>query len=439
MSSWLLLALPGAVYLGGLSEIWLPLGLAVGQYLNWQLVAKRLRLLTQVFGNALTIPAYFHQRFQDNSNSLRIAAAVIFLIFFTVYAASGIVAMGVALHHAFGGHGLSRQAALWLGAVIVIGYCTIGGFLAVAWIDFFQGILIFIALILVPVVAIHALGGLGSTLTIVGQQNSDLVDAFHGISAMGAISLLAWGLGYFGQPHIIVRFMAIRSTKDIPKARFICMAWMVLSLYGALFTGIAAIAFFHTNPLIQPSSAFLALGTALLNPWLVGLLTAAILSAAMSTISSQLLISSSALAEDVYHGLLRRNNASNKELVWVNRLLVILVAAVAVYIAQGKDSTILDLVSHAWAGLGASFGPLVLLSLFWSRMTRNGALAGMITGAVVVIGWIALSSHGGIFQLYAIIPGFLASMLAIIIFSLADRNPSPEILAKFQQAQQELC
>ncbi|MFC5713498.1 sodium/proline symporter PutP [Thalassorhabdus alkalitolerans] len=431
MSSWLLLGLPGALYVGGMSEIWIAVGLAIGAYLNWQFVAKRLRQYTEVAKDSITIPDFLENRFHDRTKILRIISALFILLFFAFYTSAGLVG-GARLFEA--SFGLNYESALWIGVAVIISYTFLGGFLAVSWTDFFQGILMFLALLIVPVVAIYEMGGWGESVQAVGEVDTAYLDVFAGTTAIGIISLLAWGLGYFGQPHIITRFMAIKSVQEVGKARFIGMSWMVLALFGAIFTGFAGIAYFAGGgpgtPIAEGAeeTVFILFTQVLFNPWVAGFLLAAILAAIMSTIDSQLLVSSSALAEDFYKGLLRPA-ATEKELVWIGRIGVVGIALIATLLAYNPDSTILDLVGYAWAGFGAAFGPVILLSLFWRRMTKWGALAGMVTGGVTVIIWSNLS--GGLFDLYEIVPGFVFGGLMIIAVSLMDRKPVQEIIDEF--------
>jgi sodium/proline symporter len=446
MSSWLLLGLPGAAYAGGMNVIWLPIGLSIGAYLNWQFIASRLRSYTEVANDSITIPDFFENRFRDKSKILRVISALVTLIFFTFYTSSGLVGGALLFEESFN---LEYQVALWIGAIVIISYTFLGGFLAVSWTDFIQGILMFLALIVVPIAAISKVGGWNETVNQVGNIDALRLDAFEGMGFLAIISLLAWGLGYFGQPHIITRFMGIRSVRDVPKARLIGMTWMVVGLFGAILTGFAGIAFFADAPLVtddfnNSEKVFIYFTDVLFDPWVSGILLAAILSAIMSTIDSQLLVSSSALAEDFYKALLRKN-ASQQELVWVGRIGVVVIALIAVILAQNPESSVLELVSYAWAGFGAAFGPVIVLSLFWKRMTRNGALAGMITGAVTVVVWKLLStppndangdplpqSEAFIpFALYEIVPGFLLAWAAVMLFSLIGPKPLKEIQEEF--------
>jgi sodium/proline symporter len=435
MSGWLLLGLPGAMYLGGMSEIWLPIGLAVGAYLNWQFVAKPLRVYTEVANDSVTLPDYFENRFHDKSKALRVISAVVILIFFTFYTSASLVGGALLLENSFG---MDYTLALWVGAAVILSYTLFGGFLAASWTDFVQGILMFLALIIIPAAAIYELGGWGAAVQQIGNIDLTHLDVYSGATLIGVVSLLAWGLGYFGQPHIIVRFMGIKSTKEIPKARFIGMAWMIISLFGAIFVGFAGIAYFADAPLANSETVFIMFSQVLFNPWVAGFLLAAILSAIMSTVDSQLLVSSSALANDFYKSIFKKN-ASKKEEMIVGRIAVFGIAIIAILIGYNPESKILELVGYAWAGFGAAFGPVIILSLFWKRMTRNGALAGIVVGALTVIIWAQIS--GGIFDLYELAPGFLFGMLSIVIVSLIDKSPSEEtqkVFTFYKNKMQEL-
>ncbi|WP_285889355.1 sodium/proline symporter PutP [Neobacillus niacini] len=432
MSGWLMLGLPGAMYIGGMSEIWLPIGLAVGAYLNWQFVAKPLRVYTEVSKDSITVPDFFENRFRDQSKILRVVSAIVILVFFTFYTSSSLVGGAILLENSFG---MNYELALWVGAAVILSYTLFGGFLAASWTDFIQGILMFLALIIIPIVAIFELGGWNETVQKIGAIDPTHLDVYSGATTIGVISLLAWGLGYFGQPHILVRFMGLKSTKDVPKARLIGMVWMILSLFGAVFVGFAGIAYFRDSPLQNAETVFIMFSQVLFNPWVAGFLLAAILSAIMSTVDSQLLVSSSALANDFYKSLFRRN-ASKKEEMIVGRIAVLGIAIIAILLGYDPESKVLELVSYAWAGFGAAFGPVIILSLFWKRMTRNGALAGIIVGSVTVIVWSSLK--GGLFDLYELAPGFLFSSLAIIIISLIDKAPSKEVQEEFDNYRSEL-
>lgn len=420
MSGWLLLGLPGAIYVSGIRESWIVVGLVIGAWFNWTYVARPLRVVTEEL-NCLTLPDYFEIRFADHSKLLRLVSAVIILLFFTFYAASGLVA-GARLFAA--SFELSYLTALLIGAVVIVGYTAVGGFLAVSWTDFVQGLLMLLALVVVPVVMVVQMGGPAETLALLNGLNPDYVDMVGGVSFMGVISLMAWGLGYFGQPHILARFMAIGNPDNVPDARRIGMGWMIVTTLGAVAVGLIGIAYLAWvgQPLASNESeqVFIVLTQLIFNPWIGGVLLAAILAAIMSTIDSQLLVSSSALSEDFYKTWLRPE-ASDRQLVIVGRVTVLIIAAVALLIALDPESKVLGLVSYAWAGLGASFGPVVLISIYWRQMTRNGALLGMITGAVTVVVWKQL--EGGLFDVYELLPGFLFACLAIVIGSkFATRN-----------------
>ncbi|WP_313109315.1 sodium/proline symporter PutP [Atlantibacter sp.] len=432
MSGWLLMGLPGAVFISGISESWIAIGLTVGAWINWKLVAGRLRVHTEYNNNALTLPDYFTSRFEDKSRALRIISAVVILLFFTIYCASGIVAGARLFESTFG---MSYETALWAGAAATILYTFIGGFLAVSWTDTVQASLMIFALILTPVIVIFAVGGLGDSLEVIRQKSIENVDMLKGLNMVAIISLMGWGLGYFGQPHILARFMAADSHHTIVHARRISMAWMILCLAGAVAVGFFGIAYFNNNPSLAASvnqnseRVFIELTQILFNPWIAGLLLSAILAAVMSTLSCQLLVCSSAITEDLYKAFFRKN-ASQRELVWVGRFMVLAVALVAIALASNPENRVLGLVSYAWAGFGAAFGPVVLFSVMWSRMTRNGALAGMIIGAVTVIVW----KQFAWFSLYEIIPGFIFASLGIVVVSLMGKAPSSTMLKRFEKA-----
>jgi sodium/proline symporter len=430
------------MYLGGLSESWIAIGLIIGAWLNWMYVAGPLRIYTERANNALTLPDYFTHRFGDTSRILRVLSAVVILVFFAVYCASGVVA-GARLFEAV--FAMPYAQALWWGAAATILYTLVGGFLAVSWTDTVQGSLMFFALLLTPVVVIITNGGYEASVALIAQADPVKLAWFGGgeLGIIGVVSLIAWGLGYFGQPHILARFMAADSVATIPKARRIGMAWMILCLAGADSVGLFGIAHYTANPgsagpvEANAERVFIALAEQLFNPWVAGILLSAILAAVMSTLSCQLLVCSSVLTEDLYRGFFRKR-ASQRELVWIGRLSVFLVALLALWIARDPDSRVLGLVSYAWAGFGAAFGPVVLLSLFWQRMTRNGALTGIVLGAVTVIVWkqVAVGHYGS--ALYEIIPGFIVATVGIIVVSLLDREPSAQIQSTHMQVRQSL-
>ncbi|MBX3495721.1 MAG: sodium/proline symporter PutP [Parvibaculum sp.] len=422
MSGWLMLGLPGAVYLYGLNQVWIAVGLVAGALLNWRFVARRLRRYTEAAGDALTLPDYFENRFADKSRVLRVASAFVILVFFTIYTSAGLVSGAILFEQVFG---LDYHWALAIGAVSILSYTAIGGFLGVCWTDTVQGVMMFLALLIVPAVAMSATGGFEMALAGAAEAGPQgALDVFHDITFIGAVSLMAWGLGYFGQPHILARFMAIRDEAALPGAQLIGMTWMVLALYGAIATGIVGIGYFAAAPLANPETVFLALSQALFSPLVAGVLLAAVLAAVMSTVSSQLLVSSSVIAEDFWKRIFRPK-AEARELLTVGRLSVVAISLAAILMALDRDSTVLALVAYAWAGFGAAFGPVVILSLFWGRMTRNGALAGMIAGAVTVIVWKQLA--GGLFDLYEILPGFIVATLTIVMVSLAGREPPESV------------
>jgi sodium/proline symporter len=432
MSGWLMLGLPGAVYASGMGSIWLAIGLSTGAYLNWQFVAKPFRVYTEVANDSITVPDYFEHRFADNSKVLRVISAVVILVFFTFYTSSSLVGGAILLEESFN---MDYRLALWVGAAVIISYTFFGGFLAASWTDFIQGILMFLALIIIPMVAINELGGWSETVDTVGNMDTSYLNVYSGATFISVVSLLAWGLGYFGQPHIVVRFMGIKSTKEVPKARLIGMTWMVVSLFGAIIVGFSGIAYFADAPLDNSETVFIMFSQVLFNPWVAGFLLAAILSAIMSTVDSQLLVSSSALTQDFYKSIFRKN-ASQKEEMLIGRFAVLAIAVIAIFLGYDRDSKVLELVSYAWAGFGAAFGPLILLSLFWKRMTRNGALAGMIVGAVTVVVWSNLT--GGIFEMYELLPGFILSVISIVVVSLVGKEPSAEVQKQFDEVKERL-
>ncbi len=423
MSGWLLLGLPGAFYLWGLNQTWMAIGLSIGAYLNWSLVAARLRWFTERANDALTLSDFLEARFDDRTHVLRIVSALVILVFFTIYAASGLVSGAILFSTTFK---LTYQTGLVVCVLMVVSYTFLGGFLAVSWTDVVQGLLMMFALILVPVTVIRELGGWSEASGLVGNLRPGHLSAFSEASLLSVVSLLSWGLGYFGQPHILARFMAMKSPLEMPLARAVGMWWMIISLYGAMFAGFLAVAYFAQAPLDNPETAFIALTGDLFNPWLAGVLLAAVLAAIMSTADSQLIVCTSALTEDLYRPFIRPQ-ADDRELVLVGRGGVIAIALIALVFARDPESRVLDIVAYAWAGFGAGFGPTILMSLIWRRMTRNGALAGMLVGSITVIVWGHL--EGGVFELYEILPAFIASLIAIVTFSLGE--PAPAVRGKF--------
>ncbi len=433
MSGWLLLGLPGALYLTGLSAAWIGIGLFVGAVANWIIVAPRLREQTESYGNALTIPQFLANRFPDNATMLRVVSAVVIVVFFSVYTAASLVAGGKLFETAFAGilPDAFMSDYMWgivITAMVVLAYTMVGGFLAVSLTDFVQGIIMMLALIVMPLVVMFGSGGeAGGTLTDVDVPG--FLSLTEGLTLLGFISAVTWGLGYFGQPHIIVRFMAIDSVKRVARARNWGLSWMAVCLVGAVAMGLAGRAYADRNGLVveDAETIFIILADLLFHPLITGFLFAALLAAIMSTISSQLLVSSSSLTEDFYRLFLRKQ-ASEKEAVTVGRVSVAIVAIVAIFLARNPDSEVLSLVANAWAGFGAAFGPLIVLALTWRGMTGAGAVAGLVIGAGVVGVWIAMgwnASFMGGEGLYEIVPGFIASWVAIILVSKMTKGRNP--------------
>ena len=437
MSGWLLLGLPGAAFVAGLSATWIAIGLFAGALANYIIVAPRLRVHTERTGDAITIPEYFEKRFDDRSHALRVIASIVIILFFTLYTSAGIVSGGKLFESAFGA---DYALGLWVTAGVVVAYTLFGGFLAVSLTDFVQGCIMFVALVLLPVVAFSKLDWEFTGALV--AANPGAFDMMADMTGLAILSSLAWGLGYFGQPHIIVRFMAVRSVRDVPRMRNIGMSWMGVALVGAVATGLIGATYVARTgtPLADPETIFILLADVLFDPLITGFLLAALLAAIMSTISSQLLVSSSSLTEDFYR-IYWRKEASQRELVTVGRICVLVVALVAIWFAYDPESTILGLVANAWAGFGAAFGPIVILSLTWKRLTRDGALAGMVAGAVTVLVWIfAPVLEGGATLsslLYEIVPGFLVCGLVAIGVSLAGKAPPEQVVRTFEESEAE--
>lgn len=416
MSGWLLMGLPGALYVSGFVESYIAIGLTIGATLNWVFVAKRLRIYTSVIADSITIPDYFETRFDDDKHILRVVCAIVILIFFTFYVSSGLVSGAKLFESTFG---LKYEYALTTGTLIIVIYTFLGGYKAVCWTDLIQGLLMMCALVVVPAVMLYHLGGFSEAFSVVESIKPNALSMGEGLSWVAIVSALAWGLGYFGQPHILVRFMSIRSTKDIPLATFVGISWMAISLLGACLIGILGIAYVYKFELSlnDPEKIFIVMSQLLFNPWIAGILLSAILAAVMSTASSQLLVSSSTIAEDFYKRIFNKK-ASSVTVMNLGRAGVLLVAIIAFVISTDKNSSVLSIVSYAWAGFGASFGSVMLFSLFWSRMTKLGAICGMITGAsMVVLYKNFLASYFG-FPIYEIVPGFLCASIVIVIVSL---------------------
>lgn len=434
MSGWLLMGLPGAMYVSGLSASWIAIGLTIGAYMNYILVAPLLRIYTEKANNAITIPDYFEKRFRDHSRSLRLVSGLVILVFFTLYTSAGMVSGGRLFESAFG---MSYNSGLFLTSSVVVFYTFVGGFLAVSLTDFVQGTIMVLALVIIPVVVFFQLGGVMPAFETIENANPAYLSFFEGTTAVGIISLLAWGLGYFGQPHILVRFMAIDTVRQLKSARRIGITWMIFTVGGAMFVGLVGIAYMQSmnQSIADPETIFIYFSKTLFHPLIGGILLSAILAAVMSTISSQLLVTASSVTEDFYKAFVRRS-ASAKELLLTSRLSVILVAVVSLSLSLSPRDSILNLVGHAWAGFGSAFGPLVLLSLLWKGTTRNGAMAGMLAGGLTVLLWTYLDHP---FQdWYSMIPGFALSLLSIVVVSKVSKAPESEVLHEFDEVRKEL-
>ena len=431
MSGWLVMGLPGAIYLSGLIEAWIAIGLTIGAYLNWLLVAPRLRAYTEVSRNSITVPSFFENRLRDGTHLLRILAGVVILVFFTLYISSGGVAGGFFFESSFNSDYILGMAIV--GGVTLL-YTLFGGFLGASFTDVVQGLMMLLALIIVPVAAVIAIGGfgeMGAAIDELAPGHLSLIGgtALTGGTILAIVSALAWGLGYFGQPHIIVRFMALRSPREAKSARRIGMSWMIISLAGAVFSGLVGIAYmaYQGIDLTNAETVVLVMSQTLLNPFVAGLVLAAVLAAIMSTISSQLIVCSSALVEDIYK-VMRKTPPSDKRMLMLGRGAVLVIAIIAVILALVPDDTVLGLVSFAWAGFGAAFGPLVLLSLFWRKLTNWGALAGMLVGAVGVFVWDVAWP-----QMYELLPAFICATIAAVVVSLLTYRPESESQQEIQK------
>lgn len=446
-SAWLLMGLPGLCYLGGVKEtFWTAVGLIVGTYLNWLFVAKPLRKCTISFGDSITIPEFFTNRFKDKTHLLTIISVFFIVLFFTIYTASGFVACAKLFNSVFG---LKYHIGLVIGLVVILSYTILGGYLAVCTTDFIQGALIFVAFVFSAVIAVVSLGGPAEAMAKVydfsvravnGQFGSEMAEKFianKSFSAMSVISALAWGLGYFGMPHIIIRFMGIRSNAEIKTARRVGTVWMVIAYIGTFIIGSLGTVYLAGGDLANPlmilsggaeETVFSATMQQMYPAFIAGLFLCAILAASMSTADSQLLSASSAVSLDIYKGLINKD-ADEKTVMNVSRITVLVIAAIAFVLSLNPASSIFGLVSYAWAGFGSTFGPLVILALFWRGMTNKGAIAGLIAGGVTVVLWHNLK--GGIFNVYEILPGFIACLVFAVAVSLLDRNKNPEMLAEF--------
>ena len=443
MSGWLLMGLPGAIYATGLVEAWIAIGLTIGAWLNWKFVAPRLRSYTEVSNNSITVPSFLENRFKDHTHALRLVAGIIILVFFTFYVSSGMVAGGVFFESSFGS---TYLFGMLLVAGVTLVYTLFGGFLGASLTDVAQGLLMLAALVLVPIFTVVSMGGLGEVFSSIDAADaafnagvSDPADELNrtsllfGGTVLGIISAAAWGLGYFGQPHIIVRFMALRSAADAKAGRRIGISWMVLVAAGAILTGLIGIGYFFNSgeELSNPETVFLRLSQIMFHPIVAGFVLAAVLAAIMSTISSQLIVCSSALVEDIWK--IFGKEATPGQQVMLGRMGVLVVALVAGLLAIDPQSNILGLVGFAWAGFGAAFGPIIILALFWRKLTAMGALAGMITGAVVVGIWGNVDALSGF--LYEIVPGFVACLVVAYVVSLTGKPNAEDgaIQAEFDE------
>lgn len=422
MSAWVLMGLPASVYAAGMGQTWIAIGLAIGYALSWIFEAPRLRRFSIAARDSITIPQYLTNRFLSGSKLLQLLCALIFLIAYTIYAASSIKACGTLFHTVMN---IDPNVAMYIAAFIIVAYTFLGGYSAVCWTDFFQGLLMLAALLIAPIFALAIInsGSMG--------QAAALPDGYFRFtnSWQGIVSGLGWGLGYFGMPHILIRFMSIKSEKELRRSSVIGISWTLIILTMSVAAGVVGRIFLGE---IQDSSTVFITMVRRIFPALVsGLLLSAILSAAMSTADSQLLTSASAFASDVYKPMIRKN-ASDREMLWVSRLVVLAIALVALFIASDPDSgTIMGLVENAWGVFGAAFGPAILLSLFWKRLTFAGTAAGIMAGAAVDILWLICLSSTGI---YEIVPGFAAGLVAAVVVSLCGKKPGEDVEALFDRA-----
>ena len=424
MSAWVLMGLPASVYAFGVGQTWIAIGLAIGYALSWLLEARRLRRFSILANDAITIPQYLTNRFLSANKAMQVICAIIFLVAYTIYAASSIKACGTLFNTVVG---IEPRTAMYLAAVIIVSYTFLGGFSAVCWTDFFQGMLMLAALLAAPIFALVLIQN-GQGVSTLGEVNANYWKLFT--NWKDVLSGLGWGLGYFGMPHIIIRFMSIRSDKDIKKSAAIGITWTVLILGFAVAS--ALIGRMFLGEISDTSTVFIQMVRKLFPPVISGVLLSAILAASMSTADSQLLSSASAFASDVYKPIIRKGKAGDEEMLWNGRLVVLLVSAVALLIASDPGSgTIMDLVSNAWGVFGAAFGPVILLSLFWRRLTFSGAVAGIVAGAAADILWLVFL---GSFGLYEIIPGFLCGLITAVIVSLLSKAPGKAVDDLFEKA-----
>ncbi len=423
MSAWVLMGLPASIYAAGIGQAWIAIGLAIGYAISWLVEAPRLRRYTIAANDSITIPQYLTNRFLSKSKVLQIICAVIFLVAYTIYAASSVKACGTLFNTVIG---IDSTVAMYIAAIVIICYTFLGGFSAVCWTDFFQGLLMLAALLIAPIFALALIqSGQGAV------EASELPANYWNLFAnwKDIVSGLGWGLGYFGMPHIIVRFMSLRSEKDLKKSAKIGITWNVLIIIFSVAAG--CIGHLFLGDIDDSSVVFITMVRKIFPAIISGILLSAILAASMSTADSQLLASASAFASDVYKPLLRKGKAGDKEMTWISRLVVLVIAIVAVIIASNPNSgTIMGLVENAWGVFGAAFGPVILLSLFWKRLTFGGAVGGILAGAIVDILWLAFLSSTGI---YEIIPGFAAGVIVAVVVSLAGKAPEKEITDIFDR------
>lgn len=424
MSAWVLMGLPASIYAAGIGQAWIAIGLAIGYAISWTVQAPRLRRFSIVAGDSITIPQYLTNRFLSKSKALQVICAAIFLIAYTIYAASSVKACGTLFNTVMG---IDATTAMYMAAVIIVSYTFLGGFSAVCWTDFFQGLLMLAALLMAPLFAVALInsGQAAATEVVLPEGYWNPFTNWKDV-----VSGLGWGLGYFGMPHIIIRFMSVRSDKDLKKSAKIGITWNVLIVIFSVASG--CIGHMFLGEIADSSTVFIQMVRAIFPALISGILLSAILAASMSTADSQLLASASAFASDVYKPIIRKNQASDKEMLWAGRFVVLAISIIAVMIASDPNSgTIMGLVENAWGVFGAAFGPAILLSLFWKRFTFSGAVAGILTGAIIDIGWLAFLSSTGI---YEIIPGFVLGGLAAIVVSLCSKAPTTEVEELFERA-----
>lgn len=452
MSGWMLMGLPGAVYAFGTGQAWIAVGLLAGTILNWIFVSGKLRKYTIKANNSLTLPSFFENRFHDKKRILLTTSSVVIVIFFLVYTASAFSAGGKLFLTVFG---VDYRVALTIGAAVILIYTFMGGFMAVCVTDFIQGLLMLVGVLAVPIIAFFLLGGTGNLQALLESSGvsggsasflSLLESGGRPYTAMEIFSQVAWGFGYFGMPHILIRFMAVRDDKEIKKSKWVAIIWCTLSLTFACLIGVIGRAYFSPNVLEISENVFIEMikkvfMSDLSIPFIGGLFLCGILAAIMSTADSQLLVTASAVSEDIYHKIIRPK-ADNKKVLLVSRVTVLAVAVIAYIIALDPDNSIMGLVSNAWAGFGSAFGPLVLLSLYWKRTNLPGAVAGIVSGALTVIVWdyIPLANGqtlGSATGLYSLALGFLISLVLIILVSVSTKAPDKDIINEFESVQKE--